>query len=133
MLSVGTHSAQSNQSGLPVPVIAGVVVAIVVVAAIIVVVVVIFIRRRLRLVKTRNLPKVFNKKALRAFIIIYITNNTKGHIPLSEYPRNDAALCEKYQFYRVAVALRFVASYAVNPAKFVQTSYGQKLQPHFCR
>jgi len=48
MLFVGN---ESSQPGLPVGVIAGVVVAIVVVAAIIVVVV-IFIRRRRRLVKT---------------------------------------------------------------------------------
>jgi len=51
-----TESSQSGNSGLSVPVIAGVVVAIVVVAAIVVVVVVlIFICRRRRLVKTDNL------------------------------------------------------------------------------
>jgi len=52
MLPVG--NAESNQSGLPLNVIVGVVVAIVVIAAIIVVVVVVVvcIRRRHRLVKT---------------------------------------------------------------------------------
>jgi len=64
--------ARSSQSGLPVPVIAGVFVAIVVVAAIIVVVVVIFIRRRRGLVKTKKL-KLFipNSRWLYLFNPLY--------------------------------------------------------------